>query len=41
LTARLRAFQDQRIQIGASGVDRRGQARAAAPHDDYFFHTLI
>ena len=37
LAAGQRAFEHERIQVGASGVDRRGQACAARADDDDVF----
>ena len=40
LSARLRAFKYEWTEAGASGVNRCGQAGAAAPDDDYLFHHI-
>ena len=34
LPAGLEAFDDERLQVGARGVERGGQARRAGPDDD-------
>ena len=38
LTARLPAFEDERIKIRARGINRGGQPRASAPDDDHLLH---
>ena len=39
LTARLAAFEHQRTQVRARGINRRGQPGATAPDNDHFLHA--
>ena len=39
LAARMAAFEDERAQIRARGVNRGGQSRATAADDDHFLHA--
>src|SRR5207302_9195071 len=38
LSTGLGAFEDERIQVGAGSINRRGQTGAATPDDDDLFH---
>ena len=38
LAAGMASLEDERTQVGARGVNRRGQPRATAPDDDHFLH---